>query len=52
LEEKSEINQLVDDLFRRETGKMVAVLTRIFGSENVELAEDTVQDALIEAIND
>ncbi|HEV8284955.1 MAG TPA: sigma-70 family RNA polymerase sigma factor [Chitinophagaceae bacterium] len=51
MEEKSEINQLVDDLFRRETGKMIAVLTRIFGSENVELAEDTVQDALIEAIN-
>lgn len=47
---QSEINQLIDHLFRHESGKMVAVLTRIFGSENMELAEDVVQDALIEAI--
>ncbi|HXS37708.1 MAG TPA: sigma-70 family RNA polymerase sigma factor [Flavipsychrobacter sp.] len=45
-----EINQLVDHLFRHESGKMIAVLTRIFGSENLELAEDVVQDSLIEAI--
>jgi RNA polymerase sigma factor (sigma-70 family) len=30
---------------------MVAVLTRIFGAENVDLAEDVVQDALTEAMH-
>ena len=45
-----QINQLIDHLFRRESGKMVSVLTRIFGSENLELAEDVVQDSLMEAI--
>jgi len=47
----TEINQLVDHLFRHESGKMVAVLTRIFGPENIDLAEDVVQDALVEAIS-
>jgi predicted RNA polymerase sigma factor len=41
---------LVDHLFRHDTAKMVAVLTRIFGAENVDLAEDVVQDALTEAM--
>jgi RNA polymerase sigma factor (sigma-70 family) len=50
LEEQLEINQLVDHLFRHETGKLTAVLTRIFGSNNLELAEDVVQDTLLEAI--
>jgi RNA polymerase sigma factor (sigma-70 family) len=50
LEEQLEINQLVDHLFRHETGKLTSVLTRIFGSHNLELAEDVVQDTLLEAI--
>src|ERR1051325_4711742 len=41
---------MVDHLFRHETGKLTAVLTRIFGSHNIELAEDVVQDTLLEAI--
>ena len=45
------VKQLVDNLFRHESGKLVAVLTRIFGSENLDLAEDVVQDSLIEALN-
>ena len=48
--DQTEINKLVDHLFRHQSGKMVAVLTRIFGSENLDLAEDVVQDSLIEAI--
>lgn len=48
--DQTEIDKLVDHLFRHESGKMVAVLTRIFGSENLDLAEDVVQDSLIEAI--
>ncbi|MCS3802255.1 hypothetical protein [Niastella sp. OAS944] len=31
------VNSLVDHLFRHETGKMVAVLTRIFGIHNLQL---------------
>ncbi|MEP6950239.1 MAG: sigma factor [Ginsengibacter sp.] len=46
-----EISQLVDHLFRHEAGKLVSVLTRIFGTENLGLAEDVVQDSLVEAIN-
>jgi RNA polymerase sigma factor (sigma-70 family) len=45
-----EIKQLADHLFRHESGKLVSILTRVFGSENLELAEDVVQDALVEAI--
>src|SRR4249919_3394984 len=29
---------------------MVSILTKIFGSQNLDLAEDVVQDALMEAI--
>lgn len=49
--EHKEINHLVDHLFRHETGKLVSVLTRILGPENLELARDVVQDALVEAIS-
>jgi hypothetical protein len=34
-----------DHLFRREAGRMVATLTRIFGVHNLALAGDIVQDA-------
>lgn len=43
--------QLVDHLFRREAGKMIAVLTRIFGIANLELAEDVVQEAFLKALH-
>jgi RNA polymerase sigma factor (sigma-70 family) len=39
-----------DHLFRRETGRMVATLTRIFGVHNLALAEDVVQDAFCRAL--
>jgi RNA polymerase sigma factor (sigma-70 family) len=44
------INQLVGHLFRHESGKMAAVLTRIVGLQNLELAQDLVQDTLLKAI--
>lgn len=50
-DKKEEINQLLDHLFRHESGKLVSILTRIFGTENIDLAEDVVQDSLIEAIS-
>jgi RNA polymerase sigma-70 factor (ECF subfamily) len=39
-----------DHLFRREAGRMVATLTRIFGVHNLALAEDVVQDAFWRAL--
>jgi len=39
-----------DHLFRREAGRMVATLTRIFGIQNLALAEDVVQDAFCRAL--
>jgi RNA polymerase sigma-70 factor (ECF subfamily) len=41
--------ELTEHLFRRESGRMVAVLTRIFGFHNLALAEDVVQDAFCRA---
>src|SRR5258707_15834575 len=39
-----------DHLFRREAGRMVSTLTRIFGVHNLALAEDVVQDAVCRAL--
>jgi RNA polymerase sigma factor (sigma-70 family) len=39
-----------DHLFRRESGRLVAALTRVFGVHNLALAEDVVQDALCRAL--
>lgn len=44
------IHELVDHLFRHKAGQMVAILTRIFGIENLQLAEDVVQDTLLQAL--
>ena len=41
---------LVDHLFRRQAGQMVATLTRTLGSRHLALAEDAVQDALMTAM--
>lgn len=45
-----DIPELVDHLFRREAGKMVSYLTRVFGLSRLSLAEDVVQDALCQAL--
>jgi predicted RNA polymerase sigma factor len=39
-----------DHLYRREAGRMVATLTRIFGVHNIALAEDVVHDAFCRAL--
>jgi RNA polymerase sigma factor (sigma-70 family) len=41
---------LSEHLFRRESGRMVSALTRIFGIRNIDLAEDVVQDAFCKAV--
>src|ERR1044072_5843402 len=43
--------QIVDHLFRHESGKMIAVLTRIFGMHNLSLAEDGVQEDFLKALH-
>ncbi len=40
---------MVDHLFRYESGKMVAALTKLFGFDQLEVAEDIVQDTFIQA---
>src|SRR5258707_11263772 len=42
--------ELSEHLFRREAGRMIAALTRIFGVHNLALAEDVVQDAFCRAL--
>src|SRR5512138_1076434 len=42
--------ELSEHLFRRESGRLVAALTRIFGTHNLALAEDVVQDAFCRAL--
>jgi RNA polymerase sigma-70 factor (ECF subfamily) len=41
---------LVEHFFRHEAGRLVAVLTRIFGWRNFDLVEDMVQATLIDAL--
>jgi RNA polymerase sigma factor (sigma-70 family) len=45
-----DVPRLTDRLFREEAGKLVSVLTRIFGIDRLELAEDAVQEALVRAL--
>ena len=44
------VHGLVDHLFRHEAGRMVASLTRSFGPAHLGLAEEVVQEALIQAL--
>ncbi|MBV8961790.1 MAG: RNA polymerase subunit sigma-24, partial [Hyphomicrobiales bacterium] len=39
-----------EHLFRRESGRLVAALTRVFGVHNLALAEDVVQHAFCRAM--
>jgi len=42
--------ELEEHLFRRESGRLVSILTRLFGIKNLALAEDVVQDAFCQAL--
>jgi RNA polymerase sigma-70 factor (ECF subfamily) len=44
------VRALVDRVFRERAGAMVATLTRILGADHLDLAEDVVQDALLQAL--
>ena len=45
------VDTLVDHLFRNEAGRITALLVRIFGLKQIEIAEDIVQETLIDALN-
>ena len=49
-ETQIEISNKINHVFRYEYGKLVSVLTKAFGSSNIQLAEDVVQDAMLEAL--
>lgn len=40
----------IEILFRRESGRLISVLTRILGPANLELAEDVVQESFVVAL--
>jgi predicted RNA polymerase sigma factor len=42
--------EIEEHLFRHEAGRLVAVLARLFGIQNLALAEDVVQDAFCRAL--
>ncbi len=44
-------NQLVEHFFRHESANLVAVLTRAFGFRRIDLVEDMVQVAMLEAMH-
>lgn len=45
-----EVSRLAEHLFRLEAGKLVSVLTGMFGIDRLQLAEDVVQEALVRAL--
>lgn len=45
------VHQTVDHLFRHESGKMIAVLSKLLGLQHLETAQDIVQDTLLQALH-
>ncbi len=50
MSDAANVHNLVDHFFRHQSGRCVAVLTRVFGLHNLELVEDVVQAALLQAL--
>ena len=46
----TEVSGLVEHLFRREAGKLISGLARRLGAEQFDLAEESVQDAMVRAL--
>jgi RNA polymerase sigma-70 factor (ECF subfamily) len=44
------IDAEIESVFRRESGRLISVLTRLFGPHNLELAEDVVQASFVAAL--
>jgi RNA polymerase sigma-70 factor, ECF subfamily len=50
MDRESDAGRLVEHLFRHQAGRMVARLTRLLGPAHVGLAEETVQEAMLRAL--
>lgn len=48
--QKEGVENLAENLFRQESGRLVSVLTRMVGTGRLQLAEDVVQEALLRAL--
>lgn len=48
----TDVGTLIEQLYKTESAKLLAVLTRIFGIHNFDLAEDVLQDAFSKAMID
>ena len=48
----TDVGALIEQLYKTESAKLLAVLTRIFGVHNFDLAEDVLQDAFSKAMID
>ncbi len=46
-----DIPLILETHYRKDSGQLVSILTKIFGPANIEMAEDVVQDAMLEALN-
>jgi predicted RNA polymerase sigma factor len=51
MELSHQIHQTTAHLFRHEAGKMCAVLVKLFGLNQVQIAEDIVQETLMAAFD-
>ncbi len=45
-----QLEREIEAVFRRDSGRLISVLTRIFGPQNLELAEDVVQESFVRAM--
>ncbi|MCG8468516.1 MAG: sigma-70 family RNA polymerase sigma factor [Gemmatimonadetes bacterium] len=45
-----DLQRHIEEIFRRDSGRLISVLTRIFGPQNLELAEDVVQESFVRAM--
>jgi len=48
----TDVDALIEQLYKTQSAKLLAVLTRIFGVHNFDLAEDVMQDAFSKAMID
>ena len=46
----SSVDRVIETLYKSESAKLLAVLTRIFGSQNFDLAENVLQEAFAKAL--
>ena len=44
------VRPLVEHLFRHQSGQMLATLARVFGLQDLDLAEEAVQEAMLQAL--